>query len=114
MVCLMKKYWKQINVILRWIEGVNRNIQLIMFSWGYPSDLVPRGVEQIILEIFSYNSKNWKMLGVSLKAIGATFHKEPGNSILTRNLSMNNSMVSLRYDQLKEKLLQAIYAKLMV
>ena len=94
-----EKVKNAINV-LRWIEGVNRAHPIANIFWGYRAK--PRGVRTNHPGDIFLQFQNGQMLGVSLKAGGATTDEPKLNTYVKPIYDFYGK--SREYDQLKEKL----------
>ena len=94
-----EKVRNAINV-LRWIEGVNRAHPIANVFWGYRAK--PRGVRTNHPGDIFLQFQNGQMLGVSLKAGGATTDEPKLNTYVKPIYDFYGK--SREYDQLKEKL----------
>ena len=94
-----EKVRNAINV-LRWIEGVNRAHPIANIFWGYRAK--PRGVRTNHPGDIFLQFQNGQMLGVSLKAGGATTDEPKLNTYVKPIYDFYGK--SREYDQLKEKL----------
>ena len=94
-----EKVRNAINV-LRWIEGVNRAHPIASVFWGYRAK--PRGVRTNHPGDIFLQFQNGQMLGVSLKAGGATTDEPKLNTYVKPIYDFYGK--SREYDQLKEKL----------
>ena len=94
-----EKVKNAINV-LRWIEGVNRAHPIANVFWGYRAK--PRGVRTNHPGDIFLQFQNGQMLGVSLKAGGATTDEPKLNTYVKPIYDFYGK--SREYDQLKEKL----------